>query len=82
MSLGKAVSLPPPAIALDFPELSEIDAPPRATRFVALGAMALTVVASIGTMVSVRSELSYFAGANSAVELGEATQLDPTAGVV
>jgi hypothetical protein len=80
-------SSPEQAVALEagavldlpaFPELSELDAPPQASRVVALAAMALTVVAAVGTLVSIRGELAYFTAPDEVIELGDATRLDPT----
>ncbi|MBK8173037.1 MAG: hypothetical protein IPK60_22265 [Sandaracinaceae bacterium] len=57
-------------------ELLALPAPPRGRRFLALTLMALTVVCSLGLLVSLQKDVRYFFADTHAVELGEATAVN------
>ena len=59
------------------PELLALPAPPAGRRYATLTLMALVVVASIALATSLRFDLAYFFAPTQAVDLGEATRIDP-----
>ncbi len=63
------------------PELLALPAPPRGRRLAAMTVMALTVVASVALVGSLRADIAYFFAPATASDLGEVTGVDP-AGLV
>lgn len=59
------------------PELVALPAPPRGRRLVAMTVMALTVVASMALLGSLRADVAYFFAPATVTELGDVTHLDP-----
>lgn len=58
------------------PELVALPAPPRGRRFAAMVVMALTVVASLGLLTSLRADIDYFFAEGRAVDLGDVGTID------
>lgn len=56
-----------------------LPAPARSKRLATMTVMALAVAAAIALLASLRSDLAYFTQSDTAVALGEATEVDPAA---
>jgi hypothetical protein len=61
------------------PELVALPAPPKGRRLAAMTVMALTVVASLALVGSLRADIAYFFAPATVVDLGEVTAVDPAA---
>lgn len=59
------------------PELSALPAPPRGRRIAAMTIMALTVVASMALLTSMRGDISYYFATPTAVDLGDVSTVEP-----
>ncbi len=59
------------------PELEALPAPPRGRRLAAMTVMALTVVASLAFLLSLRADVGYFFANNTAADLGDISELTP-----
>ena len=61
------------------PELVALPAPPRGRRFAAMTIMALTVVASMALLASLRADVAYFFAPTRVADLGDVTAVEPGA---
>jgi len=59
------------------PELVALPAPPQGRRFVAMTVMALTVVASLALLLSLRSDITYFFAPGTVRDLGDVGAVQP-----
>ena len=59
------------------PELVALAAPPKGRRLATMTVMALTVVASLGLIGALRTDIVYFFAPATATDVGEVTALDP-----
>jgi hypothetical protein len=80
MQVKHTAQAPPGAMVEEVDaELLALPAPPRGRRLAAMTLMALTVVTSMGLLGSLRSDIRDFFAPATAIDLGEATAVDPAA---